>query len=298
MIRATLQDEFMGIYDREYMADSKRGTGFRSWSIITWLIVVNIAIYLVQHLIFDNRIAGYVNLSKDTLFSGQVWRLVTFQFCHADIGHLFGNMLGLFFLGKMFEQVIGSRWVLQTYLFGGLLGGLAHILWGMGFANSSVVGASASVLAIVIAVIVTIPEQTVSLLFLPFQFKIKYFGWVILAINVIGLFGSLGSETGISYIAHLGGMAAGWLSVKHVLPHLKEREATIRETGKKPRSKIAEAAEEQIKKKREKETVYLNKKVDTILEKISQEGMQSLTAEERRILERSSEKLSKKLDDK
>lgn len=290
----------MGIYDRDYMAESGKGAGFRSWSMVTWLLVVNVTVYFLQHFIFDNQIRPLVNLSKETLFSGEVWRLVTFQFCHSDVGHLVSNMLGLFFLGRMFEQVVGSKLVLPVYLLGGVIGGLAHVFWGMAFASSSLIGASASVLAIVMALVATIPEQSISLLFLPFQFKIKYFGWAMLVYNLLGLLIAFSSPSNISYISHLGGMAAGWFFVKSLLPALNARESQGK-TGvanKKRRSKIAEAAEVQIKKTRDQDTVYLNKKVDAILEKISQEGMQSLTDEERKVLERSSEKLSRKLDEK
>ncbi|MDF1816188.1 MAG: rhomboid family intramembrane serine protease [Verrucomicrobiales bacterium] len=260
----------------------------------TWLLVINSVVFLIQHLIFDNRIQGLVNLSRDTLFSGQVWRLVSFQFCHADVGHFISNMLFLFFLGRMFEQVLGRKWVLSLYLLGGVIGGIAHI--GL-FSGAPVIGASASVIALATAVILTIPEQPISLLFLPVQFKIKYFGWFLLIGNVAGLLMTLNASGGISYISHLGGMAAGWGFVNLLMPHLRARENRSSES-RKSRSKIAEAAEKQIKKKRQKETVYLSKKVDAILEKISEEGMQSLTPEEKNVLERSSQKLSKKLDDK
>lgn len=294
----------MGIYDRDYMADEKKGFGVPAWSVVTWLIVANVAFFLVQHVVFNNRIYDALSVSKEALLSGQVWRLVTFQFAHGHGFHLLGNMLLLFFLGRVLEQIQGSRVILPLYLLGGLAGGLGHAIF-HGFVlgqYSTVIGASASVLAIAMALIITIPEQRFSLLFLPIQFKIKYLGWFLLGANVLGLLLTLtptgGEQT--SYISHLAGMAVGWFFVRNGLPWWQKRQDRQRtvDKPKSVRSRISQAAEERIKEKREKESVYLSKRVDAILEKISEQGMQSLTDEERKILERSSEKLSKKLDDK
>ena len=290
----------MGIYDREYMSDGNKGAGIGGISIIAWLLIINIAAAIIQHLIFNNSINDVVNLSKDTLFSGQIWRLLTYQFCHGDWGHLLMNMVGLFFVGRMLQQVINQKLILPLYLFAGLAGGICHIIWGyITSSHPPVIGASASVLGIVMALTTLIPEQRVTLLFLPVQFKLKYFGWFIIAYNVIFLFFSLspGFTGRTAYMAHLGGIAAGWFFIKIIYPNVKFSSSGKKKKSKAKRSKISEAAEEAIQQKRKKETIYLNKRVDTILEKINSQGMQSLTDEERKILERSSEKLSRKTDD-
>ena len=289
----------MGIYDRDYMSDQQKGHGVASWSMITWLIVLNIIAFIIQHAVFNHSTGDAVSLSRGTLFSGQIWRLLSFQFCHAHPAHLLGNLLFLFFIGRMTERMIGSRHIFPIYLLGGLVGGLAQILLAAGMKIPfTVIGASASVLAIVIALIAYRPNLEVSPLLLPFHFKLKYLGWFLVGINVLGLLFTSPRKDELAYMAHLGGIAAGWVYVAMILPNLKPRYfgEGQRRSGKR-RSKIAEAAESK-KEKPEKDSVYLNKKVDAILEKISEEGMQSLTEEEKKILEKSSEKLSRKLKDK
>lgn len=291
----------MGVYDREYMSDGNKKGSLPSWSMTTWLLVVNAAAFIIQHAIFNDARGGGVLLSKDTLFSGQIWRLVTFQFCHANPSHILGNLIFLFFIGRMFQQLLGPRHMLAVYLFGGLAGGLSHIIFRNMILNepSTVIGASASVLAIATAVFVSIPEQRVNLFLLPIQFKIKYFAWVILGLNVIGFLFSLspGSGSTVSYISHLGGMAAGWLYITRILPEVKKRVIQIEPGSRSQRSRKSGSSSKPSRKEKKKDQAYLNKKVDAILDKISREGMQSLTKEEKKILEQSSESLSRKLDE-
>ncbi len=286
----------MGIYDRDYMGD-KRGSGLASWSMVVWLLIANGLAFVVQHAILDNQRGTGVILSLEEVASGKVWRFVTYQFCHASPAHFLGNMLLIFFVGRMVERLIGARHLLYLYLAGGLAGGIAFVAWEMLTESSTLIGASASALGILIALVALIPEERISLLFLPFEFKVKYVGWFVLGINVLGLvlFSSV-SET--SFVAHLGGMGGGWAFVRYLLPVLRRREMGLAGSGEaRRRSKIAEAERKRRGAEKDKE-VYLNKKVDAILEKINEHGMHSLTDEERRTLERSSEKLARKLGDK
>ena len=294
----------MGIYDRDYMTEGGAKGGPASWSMVTWLLIVNTLAFILQHLVFDHASGSAVELSKDNLFSGQVWRLLTYQFCHEHPGHFLGNMIGLFFVGRLLERFIGGKLTLAVYLLGGIAGGFAHILFGYATGiHPSVIGASGAVFAVLAALIAFMPEQEMNLFFLPFRFKLKYIGWFALAFNAIGLALSFTGKSGVSYSAHLGGMALGWYFVRTILPSFKDKQSggSQRRIRQKRRSKsTAKSVTEKSGPPSDKESdsVYLNKKVDAILEKISEQGMQSLTPEERKILEKSSEKLARKLDDK
>src|SRR4051794_11867237 len=135
----------MGIYDRDYIRESSRG-GFGEfvvWSATTWIVILNVAAFvfdglarrageprtyqqfleLQRHLdAGDDFLYGFGPLAKLGYFSMtkavyglQLWRLVTFQFVHAGAGHLFGNMLGIFFFGPIVEGHFGARRYLAFY---------------------------------------------------------------------------------------------------------------------------------------------------------------------------------------
>ncbi len=291
----------MGIYDREYMSDSNKGSGPLGWSQVTWLMVINAVVYVVQHFLLDDSgvFKEWFTLSQSGIFSGKLWQLITFQFCHGDAIHLIFNMLLLFFMGRAAEQLFGSRLILYVYLIGGVIGGLLHLVWGFAFGSGILSGASASVLAIAIALLCAMPNQSVSFMFLPIQIKAKHIAWFILGINVLGFLGGLFgfSTNNTSYVSHLGGLAVGFLFVKRWWPNMKYGSGEKKEKAS-LKKRVKDKVDEKKAEKKKEEAAYLNKKVDAILEKISEEGMQSLSAEEKRILERSSQKLSKKLDDR
>lgn len=294
----------MGIYDREYMSDSGR-KGIAAWSVVTWLLIVNTVVFIFQHAIFNYEEATqFLRASRDTVFKGQIWRLLTCQFAHGYPLHLIFNMLMLFFMGRFAERVFGSKNLLWLYLIGGVLGAILHV----SLSPTGVVGASASVFAIVIALVCVEPNRPISLLFLPFQFKLKYVGYVLLGMSIVGALLNMGAspEEGIkrdnvSHLGHLGGILGGWLFVKMILPSLRRGEIRTenRKAARKKKSKLKEAQKNrEAEERKTKEVLYLSEQVDAILEKISESGMHSLTDEEKKILEKSSEKLSKKLGDK
>jgi membrane associated rhomboid family serine protease len=281
----------MGIYDRDYMVDNRKTGAFICWSLATWLIILNSTLFVVQHLLLNGDYEDLFNLTKRSLFWGDWWRLFSFQFSHSDLGHFLVNMVFLFFAGRMFEPICGGKWLLLIYLLGGAIGGFLHIL----YTPTGLVGASGSILAILMALIFMVPEQPVTLFFSPIHLKLKVFGWLILGANLIGLF--LPSSR-ISNLSYFGGIMAGSLLICIYRGFFNRSKALNRKGEPRKLSKIAEAAEIEISKKRQKETLYLHKKVDVILDKINQEGMQSLTPEERKVLDRSREKLSRERDDK
>jgi len=280
----------MGIYDRDYMADNKRGRAVFSRSMVPWLLIFNSGAFVANHYLLAGIYSDLFNLSKSSLFAGEWWRLFSFQFFHADWAHLLFNMVFLFFVGRIFERIHGGKWLLSIYLLGGVFGGMAHVLWSpIGF-----VGASASVFAVFTALVFTIPEKRITWFLLPLNLEFKFVGWLVFFGHLFGVFFPF---SGIPFVSHLGGMSAGALLMGLGLRLQDRSEVLNLKLVERKISKIAEAAEIEIKKKRQKETIYLRMKVDSILEKISKEGMESLSPDERKILARTSEKLSRKMDD-
>jgi len=156
-------------------------------------------------------------LSMPGTFGGLLfrpWSIVTALFTHFEFGHLFWNMLMFYFTAKLFVQFFGNTRLLSTYIFGGIFGGLIHILSYLifpYFANqepSSIVGASAAVSAIVGALVFYKPELKVRLFF-----AIEVPFWVLGLLFIAGDIINLTAEDGVAHFAHLGGVAFGIISV-------------------------------------------------------------------------------------
>ncbi len=140
------------------------------------------------------------------------WQLLTYAFLHGDTLHLFFNMLGLWMFGAELEMMWGRKRYLSFLAIGAVFGGLTFViataLPGMG--NNSLVGASGSIYALLMATAMYFPDRTIMPLFPPIPMKMKVFVAVFGAISlVLGLAGGLGS------LAHLGGMVGGFLTIRY-----------------------------------------------------------------------------------
>jgi membrane associated rhomboid family serine protease len=210
----------MGFADRDYSRQPYGQTtvvgAMRMWSITTWLIVINIAVYVADN-ISGHRLAEWGYFSASTaIYSLQFWRFITFQFLHANFSHIFFNMLSLYFFGPMVENYLGSRRYLAFYLLCGIAGALFYlILWQLGILISSpdapLIGASAGIFGILIAGARIAPNATVMLLFPPIPMRLKVMAWILLGIALYTVLAN-GSNAG-GQAAHLGGAALGALLI-------------------------------------------------------------------------------------
>jgi membrane associated rhomboid family serine protease len=165
------------------------------------------------------ELATYYN-EKTGLF--KPYQIITYMFAHADLQHLFFNMLSLFFMGPMVEISIGSKRFLGLYFISGLVGLAAHFIVGyfpyfMGWTPFepifSVLGASGAVFGVVIAFATLFPERELMLIFPPIPIK----AWVMAAVLIgIGLYSGIsGSGGNVAHFAHLGGALAGFILARH-----------------------------------------------------------------------------------
>ncbi|MCB1080024.1 MAG: rhomboid family intramembrane serine protease, partial [Verrucomicrobiae bacterium] len=153
----------MGLYDRDYVRDGNyRGDdGFpkpSQWSVVTWLIVINAAVLLIQMLYLSEERIGTVTRAE--VFAGHIYLLLTYQFVHADLWHLGLNMLMLHFMGRPLLSRIGPKQFLGLYLGAGVFGGLVQIL----YSPHPILGASAAVFGVLYGMISLTPWQEVYLL--------------------------------------------------------------------------------------------------------------------------------------
>ena len=146
------------------------------------------------------------------------WTIITYMFLHTGFLHILFNMLWLFWIGNILQEYIGKKKILPIYLLGGIVGGLLYILAFNLFPlfehvprDLPMEGASAGVMAIVIATATLLPDHTIRLLFIG-NVKLK---WLALAFLVIDIISVQGGNAG-GHIAHLGGALLGFFFIKQL----------------------------------------------------------------------------------
>jgi len=221
------------------------------------------------------------------------WTIVTYMFMHADIWHILFNMLWLYWLGQIFLIYLNSRQLVTVYLLGGLTGGLLYLLIYNLFPNfelfgynSYLVGASASVMAVVFAIATLIPNFVVHL-FLLGSVRLKYIALATLIIDLI----SIQYSNAGGHIAHLGGALLGYLfglgirkgsditawfaNIFLRKPNLFRRKSKIKLIYRRPNLSDFEY---------NRQKAEIQKELDRILDKIAQSGYDSLTRKEKDFL--------------
>ncbi len=283
---------------------------FRNGSNLSRIIYINIGVFiaitivtLIGILLVKPEIADMalrllsVPSSLSSLLT-RPWTLITYMFLHKDIWHILFNMLWLYWFGKIFLEYLDQRKLVAVYLLGGISGAILYIFSFNVFpafaglvADSVAIGASASVLAIVIAIAAYVPDYTVQL-FLFGRIKIKY---VALAIFVFTSFMDFSNNSG-GKLAHIGGALFGYLYTLNLrqgrdigksLNKFIDAFATLLKPRKKLKVTHKKAANEFEYNKTKTEH---QAKINSILDKISKGGYDSLTKEEKEMLFNESQK--------
>lgn len=298
---------------------------FKSGSMNLKLMMVNIGVFvtlLIVAIIGKSFVTGFSPLRYLAVSSNymdvltQPWTIITYMFSHSldGIGHLFWNMLLLYFMGNFFESILGSKKLLSVYLIGGLAGLVLFIL-GYNFLpalsvfNGGVlVGASAAVTAIFVAIGVYMPNYEIRLLFIPQTFKLIYVVAFFVLLDIIRLQTSIGvadANTG-GWLAHIGGAIFGVVYAsqlkkgKNILSGF-EKFIDYCVSFFKPGSKLKVKYSKKKNKKAKvskvvprddydynESKVENQKKTDAILDKISKAGYESLSKAEKDFLFRQS----------
>ena len=224
------------------------------------------------------------------------WTLLTYMFLHTEFMHILFNMLWLYWFGVIFVQYLSQRQLLGTYIFGGIAGALFYVaafnlfpVFGDLRESSIALGASASVLAIVVAISFYVPEYSIRLLFIG-PVKIKYIAIITIIIDVF----MISTSNSGGHLAHLGGALWGFLWIKMIPgfdptrifePLLNIGKPRIRVKPKK-RFKVHHNPSQTPLSDDDfnRQKAAKQKQMDTILDKISRSGYDSLTREEKELL--------------
>ena len=309
----------MGINDRDYYRGDEAiesGSGSNAapgrpadGSAIKLIIALCIAVLVVQSFSatdpkhMRDGATQYLSLHWHGLQNFELWRVVTYGFSHGSFQHILYNMIGLWCMGRMVEQVRGSRETFAFFIGAIVFSGLVNIgLNEFGGRHSSLIGASGGVCAMVILAAFYFPRLQVALFgVLPIQ--MRWLAVLYVGIDVAGVFdpGAVGqalnpgSRVQIGYLAHLGGAAFGalyYLTGMRLWP-------TARNEGSGQRARsdqwLAPESQPQAPVKEPNVKIYvppkeeMDREVDRILDKINREGKASLTLQENELLMRASE---------
>ena len=271
-------------------------------NVAVYIIVVLIGVFSVLFNVGDgNAVIKYVELpSSLPLLLHRPWTLLTYMFLHEQFTHILWNMIALYVFGRIFIDFYSLRHFVGTYIMGGLFGGIAFVLsynlfpyFAPYVGSSYLIGASASVIAIVVASAVRNPDYRINLLLIG-SVKLSTFAIITVAISVLML---SGNNAGGNF-AHLGGALAGWL-----VAYMLNKGVDVTSVVNKPIDWIATLFKKETYRRKPKpkfkysaggsrnaDYEYNARKkaseaaVDRILEKIKKGGYASLTDDEKKRL--------------
>jgi membrane associated rhomboid family serine protease len=170
------------------------------------LLIANVAVFFLQ-LLFSPTPELLMGLVPARI-PQQPWTLITYSFLHGGFGHLFFNMLGLYFFGPRLEERLGGGHFLGLYVVSAVVGGLAS--WPV-TPHAMIVGASGAVYGVLLGFARYWPRQQIMLLIPPIPMEART---LVIVFAVISLVLGLTGSGGIAHFAHLGGFVGGWLYLK------------------------------------------------------------------------------------
>ncbi|MBM81501.1 MAG: hypothetical protein CMJ78_13045 [Planctomycetaceae bacterium] len=361
----------MGIHSRDYAREDEFDGGGGGYmpanadSAIKLLLIINVVVFVLQYMTWDaayfdrtgqlgGGITDWLNLHFNHLRSLQAWRLVTYGFCHANVQHIFFNMLVLWMLGRLVEPIYGKHESLCFFIAAVVVSGLCHIAVQLPMALSTpsavfemqeliedtrervergeidesqgqqildeevarrvanneltpaeikgladhrrlagVYGASGGVMAVTMLATIHFPRLKM-LLFMVIPVELR---WVMVLYVVMDVCGFISGNSGVANAAHLGGVAFGLLyhqngwRVSTWFNFGRSRGAPSAPRPSKPKGTGFNLFQRKPKLKIYDEptpSANLDTQVDQILTKIHEQGEDSLTPDERRILDEAS----------
>jgi membrane associated rhomboid family serine protease len=257
--------------------------GFEFTPVVVRLLIVNFGVWLLQlafGLAGSRFLMDLFALDPERTLPWRPWQIVTYMFLHsapyAGTGwspmHILLNMLMLAMVGGATERALGPRRFLRLYLVAGMVGGILTLLPPF---RAVTVGASGAVLGVMTAWALLYPNATVLLFFvLPVPAIV-----VVIFLALFNLMSAAGSTGGgVSYIAHLGGMAAAFVMLR----------------GQPWWRRLSGRWEDRARQRNVQRRAELRQRMDDILEKMHREGKESLTREDWRTLLEESKRMREK----
>lgn len=280
---------------------SSYGGGFGGGGMTPWvgrLLIANTVVFLLQNTI--------PQLTMQLAFIPALtivrpWTMITYMFAHGGFGHLLFNMIALFFFGPPLESRLGSRGFLLFWLVSGLGG--AALSFAFAF-DAPIIGASAGVYGVLLAFALFYPDMPIYIWgILPVKAKwLVGFMFVLSLMNAVG-----GASDGVAHFAHLGGLAGAFLylyftgqlrrgggmmsRLRGAVPKRRNKNLTVVPGGSSSSTSAPHPPQQPpAPPRRSADDARMLDQLDRVLDKISTEGIASLSAEERRLLDEASKR--------
>jgi membrane associated rhomboid family serine protease len=267
-----------------YAGNAQASFGYRLTPWVKRLLIANAVVFLITQVNLFFFFEWFAFAPSEVLT--KPWGALTYMFLHGSLMHLLVNMLVLFFFGPPLEQRWGSTEFLKFYLVCGLGGVALSFLFAP---SASIVGASAAIYGLMLAFALIWPEAPIYIWGI-FPVKAKWLVGFLFVVSVMSAFGGAGD--GIAHFAHLGGIIAGFFYLKSGWrPGASSTQGRSRVRVRKmaivPRKapRQEETPPKQAAEGWEPGEDTMLDEVDRILDKISAEGMSSLTTKERATLD-------------
>jgi len=288
---------------------------FMGRSALARLIILNVAVWILIRFLdvfFDlfnsahltQQLTGWLAVPADPAkLITRPWTVVTYMFLHFDFLHILFNLLWLYWFGKIFTGFLSDRQLVSVYLMGGLSGALLYVVsfnlfpkFEEVYRASLMLGASASVMAVVVAIALYAPGYRLFLLFLG-PVKISYIALFSIVLDVL----MIKSQNSGGHLAHLGGALWGFAYIRMLrngndVAHYFNGLNFSRLSGLFRKRKYARFTNVYTSDRPRTDEEYnaeradRQKRIDRILDKISKSGYESLTREEKELLFRESAK--------
>jgi len=281
---------------------------FQKGTMLNRLIFINVSVFValeilgVIYFLFNqpfHTFKAFLALPADfKLYASKPWTIVSYMFVHDGFIHMIFNILWLYFGGSIFLKYLSNKQITSTYILGGFAGGLFYMLafnyfpaFSQTLNNSVAIGASASVLAILVAIATYVPNYRVNITFLG-VIKLKYIAIISIFLDLLLI--PKGNAGG--HIAHLGGACYGFLFSRQLqkgkdiskgfdqfmdyLAYLFKSKSPLKTAYKRPKNDDQWREQKSIQQKQ----------INSILDKIAKSGYESLNKEEKEILFKASKK--------
>jgi membrane associated rhomboid family serine protease len=284
---------------------------------VRWMIALNVAVFFVQvTLVGSANMQAWLG-SASAKMPGGWWTVVTYLFVHAGLVHLALSLATLWLFGPRLEQAWSASEFTRYYLLCGLGGWLGYVL----FVRSGLfIGASAAVLGVTLAYASRWPDDEVSLFGL-LPLRVKWVAALLVATHLAVGTTLSGPAGGAGYLAHLGGLVAGWLllrwSAAASLDRLRQRVSPLPDVPDEPPRAVPRSLPRSRERNRDIDEIVAQSNaalrrralpappgaaraavppadLNSVLDKISEQGTDSLTSDERRLLEELSRELRRK----
>ncbi len=258
-------------------------------NMLTILLVLNISLFFIINLdvnIFHLGLLNYLELPLNlNLFVTKFWTIFTYMFSHADLGHVFYNMLLLYFSARTFLNFLPEKKLLYVYIMSGLFGGIILLVlsavFPVAFGNSFLLGASAAVMGIVMCLAAYVPNLPVNLFGL-IEMRYKYYAALIFVVySIIDFSINTGGK-----ISHFGGAFFG-LFFGYMLKNGKDiSEFSFFKKSKKNNLKVVHSDRSAAVTPNSAN----QQTIDMLLDKISKSGYENLSKAEKELLFKLSQK--------